>query len=139
MPLDGPFSIEPSLSMLSHFLRDKDLWPKGFIWDYSNCNTCAMGLAVEMFNLTLGTSDNDANLLFPFPAQTYLHAMLETFGLKENEARKIFTRLGDPERGINFHWGDIGAVIRNQRKITPEKVADAIDAYLAKQPLKVAA
>lgn len=135
MPLDGPFSIEPSLSMLSHFLRDKDLWPKGFIWDYSNCTTCAMGLAVEMFNLTLGNDEMGC----PFPAQTYLHAMLETFGLKENEARKIFTQLGSPERGINFLWRDIGEVIRNHKQITPEQVADAIDAYLAKQPLKVAA
>ena len=33
---------------LSFILRNRALWPEGFEWDYSQCETCAMGLAFKL-------------------------------------------------------------------------------------------
>lgn len=35
----------PSLTALSYALRHPGTWPKDFVWDYSDCTTCAIGLA----------------------------------------------------------------------------------------------
>jgi len=39
----------PSLSSLAFILRNKELWPDDFHWDFWNCSTCAMGLAMEVW------------------------------------------------------------------------------------------
>lgn len=41
--------ITPTLKDLIYVLRHKETWPKGFVWDYKRCSTCAMGLAYEMW------------------------------------------------------------------------------------------
>ena len=40
------------LRQLSELLRDQTKWPDDFVWDYSDSNTCAIGLAhaVELIN-----------------------------------------------------------------------------------------
>ncbi len=43
-------SNEPSLSVLSFTLRHPEIWPKTFHgWGFSNCATCAMGLAQALW------------------------------------------------------------------------------------------
>lgn len=37
--------LPPTLENLSKVLRNQDLWPLGFPWDYTHGATCAMGLA----------------------------------------------------------------------------------------------
>jgi hypothetical protein len=39
---------KPSLATLSFILRNKELWPEGFEWDYTSCLSCAMGLAIRL-------------------------------------------------------------------------------------------
>lgn len=40
----SPDLSKPSLKAAIALLRDRAKWPEGFEWDYSQCNTCAMGL-----------------------------------------------------------------------------------------------
>ncbi len=44
-----PDLSKPTLPGLAYLLRRPDLWPKGFSWDYGNCNRCAMGLVTRMW------------------------------------------------------------------------------------------
>jgi hypothetical protein len=47
---------------LSYLLRNRNMWPEGFEWDYSVCAKCAMGLArkagLENFNKELDHTTN---------------------------------------------------------------------------------
>jgi hypothetical protein len=46
------FAIDkPSLENLSYALRHPETWPKDFVWDYGECNDCAMGLAHRLWDL----------------------------------------------------------------------------------------
>lgn len=90
----------PTLDALAYALRHRDTWPAGFVWDYSHCETCAMGLTRMFWNQSIFT-------LFDIPM----------------EARaNIFGGAGRPSN-------------TPQPDVTPEMVADAIDAYLA-QPAR---
>ncbi len=40
---------QPSLEALSFILRNKELWPAHFVWDFSACDQCAMGLAHKIW------------------------------------------------------------------------------------------
>lgn len=42
-------SSKPSLKMLSYLLRHKELWPKGFEWDFNTHYGCAIGLFHKMW------------------------------------------------------------------------------------------
>ena len=90
------------LSELSHVLRNKDLWPKNFEWNYNDCETCAMGLAALLWNEVNGTNT---------------WAMEKAFDIDSDTSNAIFLELAD-------HPDDFS-------KITPEHVANAIDEYLA--------
>ena len=94
---------QPTLADLSAALRDPSTWPKGFVWGYWHCATCAMGLAFELGM----TKDSD------------LDEIVRVFGVPDREARYIFTQGG--ARHVFF------------RQITPEMVADDIDEYLVAQ------
>lgn len=112
MPFDGKDFNRPDLSMpslegLSHVLRRPDL-RVGFQFDYSIPCRCAMGLAVRLWRV------NGVHT----PHQTI---MAEVFRIPQKAADAIFWELGGPNH------------IRDAQ-IKPEHVADAIDAYLAKQP-----
>jgi hypothetical protein len=59
MPFDGTnttdatialarFREAPTLADLAIILRHREVWPEGFVWDYSTCQTCAMGLAEQL-------------------------------------------------------------------------------------------
>ena len=36
----------PSVRGLIYVLRHRELWPEKFVWEYTNCVTCAMGLCL---------------------------------------------------------------------------------------------
>jgi hypothetical protein len=68
---------KPSVKGLAVILRDKSLWPRGFKFDYTHCQTCAMGLAEKVWGSfcpywsypdntakILGISMSDANRIF---------------------------------------------------------------------------
>ena len=86
---------------LSFILRNRALWPNGFEWDYTRCETCAMGLAVR---LGMATRHNTLAMTVPF-------------NMSVEEAEKIFIE-------ARHHFS-----VARMSDITPEHIADLLDAY----------
>ena len=82
MPFDGtpPLDI-PSLEALSYALRHRELWPSGFVWEFNNCNRCAMGLAWRLWS---------------FVGSPELSPISRVFGISYEVADRLFYHL--PER-----------------------------------------
>jgi hypothetical protein len=100
----------PSLEALSYLLRHREMWPDGFVWVYNRCETCAMGLAAQLWERPIRTTNVE-------------HACDDTAMMMQmpyKEASEIFLGKGKWTQGFCL------------RKITPEMVADQIDAYLSK-------
>lgn len=122
MPLDGNLP-KPDLKTFSAILRDKSCWPKGFKWDYNDCMTCGLGLAMELYSSFLPFGDSFPN--------TYNVRRL--FDISPAKAEEIFLHLAgrlplhmdDTTRGVQ-----VRKLMEARSKITPEHVADAIDQYL---------
>lgn len=93
----------PSLEGLAYALRHREVWPKGFGWSYLECNHCAMGLACQLWREV------------SIPTLGYVKDPLD---IEQEDAERLFIGLG---RAINIPM----------RNVTPEHVADAIDALLA--------
>jgi hypothetical protein len=91
------------LSELSKVLRNKELWPKDFVWNYNDCEMCAMGLAQALWTEQIRRLNS--------------YEMSAAFDIPWEVAEEIFFNLSDNIDEI----------------ITPEQVADAIDLYLSKQ------
>jgi|SRR5882672_1060163 len=116
MEVEALLSLDkPSLEALSYLLRHKGLWPKGFSWNYNKCETCAMGLASQLWGVHIRL------------AHTHLAVedISELMKMPYEKAADIFYGGGD--------WMD--QVKRQFEDVTPEMVADQIDLYLGKQPL----
>lgn len=101
---------KPSLEALSYSLRHCEMWPAGFGWDYSECHTCAMGLAINLWNLR----EHSTRLFW----LTGCEIMQGAFNIPKKPADNIFC-LANEARGLR------------ESDVTPEMVADDIDAYLA--------
>lgn len=123
---------KPSLHTLSYVLRNPDMWPKGFVWDYQSCDQCAMGLAHRLWKV--GTADRGSGATL----------MARTFSLPYATADSIFMGAGPwmPTRiktksvstGFLGLWKEQQRIrIADHRSVTPEMVADQIDAYLKTQ------
>ena len=112
---------KPSLHALSYALRHPDTWPRGFSWNYRNCNRCAMGLAGLLWE-SLSISGDDY--------EDAVSDVARGFALPYCEARSMF--LGDgtwAPRSVKGHlWWKESEI--NFAAVTPEMVADQIDAYL---------
>lgn len=111
---------KPSLHALSYALRHPDTWPKGFVWKYKNCDQCAMGLAHLLWD-TIAIS-NDAERAVSYAASG--------FAMPYEEARDIFLGEGDwmPLLVEGHLWWKTTEY--DFKRVTPEMVADQIDAYL---------
>lgn len=90
----------PSLRALSYALRHRECWPKTFEWNYSDCNTCAMGLSVVLWKQ------------LEFPCRS---TMQEAFGITREDAELLFLA---PIRRTSYE------------KVTPEMVANRIDEFV---------
>lgn len=116
---------KPSLHALSYALRHPDTWPKDFIWNYNECEKCAMGLAHQLW----------AQIPQTKPA-TAASIMARAFAMPYEAARSIF--LGDwkwvPKREITkgHLWWKKNLLCADHSRVSPEMVADQIDAYLAR-------
>jgi hypothetical protein len=109
---------KPSLHALSYALRHPDTWPKDFVWDFRDCDQCAMGLAHRLWKS------------LPEPTSQWREGssmMARQFAMPYSEAERIF--FGDAYTRQQF-FGLISTTIP-QRDVTPDMVADAIDKYLA--------
>lgn len=71
---------KPSLHALSYALRHPDTWPDGFVWDYKECDQCAMGLAHCLWRSSIPEADtwNGASI------------MAKKFAMPYGEAENIF-------------------------------------------------
>lgn len=45
------FKRKPTLRVLATILRDRRLWPEGFVWNYEYCRSCAIGLANRLLGV----------------------------------------------------------------------------------------
>lgn len=110
---------KPSLQALSHALRHPETWPPGFIWDFNNCDTCAMELAHRLWESVPGIETASLGVL----------TMCSVFRMAYEDAANIFMGDGNWVPGVKiggYTQADLDAV-------TSEMVADQIDAYLARQ------
>jgi hypothetical protein len=96
---------KPTIGALSFALRHAELWPADFHWDYSRCETCAMGLARRMWPKHV----EEANL----------SGMVAAFGIGPDHASRIFT-------GSYSYYGRMA--VAGYDPVQPEQVADALDA-----------
>jgi hypothetical protein len=116
---------KPSLHALSYALRHPDTWPEGFVWNYGNCANCAMGLAHALWNgiPVVGPKDGPS-------------VMAHKFAMPWGEAKRIFLGGFDwtPTRTFTkgFLWWSERYLKFDLKRVTPEMVADQIDAYLAR-------
>ena len=93
---------------LSFILRNRALWPKGFEWDYIYCESCAMGLAFE-----LGMAPQCNTL-----------AIAVQFNMSRADATNIFIYAGQ------------SILTKLMQDITPEHIADLLDAYAGRVALE---
>jgi hypothetical protein len=95
---------KPTIGALSFALRHKELWPADFHWDYSRCETCAMGLARRMWPKHV--------------EEPNLSSMVAAFGIDHDTAARIFT-------GSYMYYNRM--MIAGYEPILPEHVADVLD------------
>lgn len=113
---------KPSLGNLSYALRHPETWPKNFIWDYSQCDQCAMGLAHHLW----GSIPKGDNIL-----RIGASRMARAFAIPYDVASRFFFGKwpGVATRTAGYLWWKKTLV--NHAVITPDMVADQIDKYLA--------
>lgn len=97
---------KPSLKALSYILRHKELWPEGFEWGFTRCESCAMGLAYELWQL----GNRKRCTIFSMGRK-----LTEVFAMK----RETFSNIFEDKRPLYHTWN-----------VTPEMVADQIDNHL---------
>lgn len=116
---------KPSLHALSYSLRHPDTWPQGFVWDFNKCDQCAMGLAHQLWKGTVPAVGRASG-----PS-----VMAHEFAMPFGAAKSIFLGNMDwlPKDSISEgrFWSRKTYSRANHDRVTPEMVADQIDAYLA--------
>lgn len=120
---------KPSLHVLSYALRHPDTWPEGFIWNYNKCDQCAMGLAHQLWSSIPATTPS-----------TGASIMAREFAMPFTAAQNIFLAEGGwmPKRTREVTSGrlfwkktvQVPSGYESAKAVTPEMVADQIDAYL---------
>src|ERR1700733_2317440 len=57
---------KPSLAALALVLRNRELWPEDFTWDYTRCSNCAIGLAAKLW-----LNPSAQTFVFPFMSMDF--------------------------------------------------------------------
>jgi len=112
-----PSLDKPSLEGLSYLLRHPEQWPLGFEWDYGKCETCAMGLAHNLWGIFSESTQRGLRSNYGTTSAIF-------------DARRAFEMEYD---AAGFIFGALHAQVDSFRDVTPIIVADAIDAYLARR------
>ena len=99
---------KPSLEALAFMLRHREMWPGGFEWNYNECSTCAVGMARRLWESSIPTR------------YCISEDVAKAFGMRECDASLIFIRAARRRYIL-------------ATSVTPEMVADDIDAYLAER------
>lgn len=106
-------TAKPSLSVLSFVLRNKELWPKGFEWNFSYCYSCAIGLAYCLWQQV---------------PTCHPHNVARAVNIEFMDAYELF--MSTPEEAI-IHDRKRNTV--TEIPVTPEMIADRIDKFLAEK------
>lgn len=118
-------SDRPSLVALSYALRHPETWPKDFVWNYSKCTSCAVGLALRLWPDALQLPDGQRaqeTWIAREMAMGHRDAVHTFFGLARGYWAVKKRRLWFSTREWTVAWS----------AVTADHVADAIDAYLKK-------
>jgi hypothetical protein len=75
---------KPSLRGLAYVLRHPELWPSDFVWEFSDCDACAMGLAFRLWDLG---------------EHPWSFSMTEHFPISEQTSIELFTYSSTDVRG----------------------------------------
>lgn len=107
----------PSLETLSYALRHPETWPEGFVWNYNDCAKCAMGLSYSLFRWKHPRGKGP---------ERYTSDISRRFAMPYQDSVDIFFHTRPP-----FEWWRPFAE-RSSDSVTPEMVADRIDAFVAR-------
>lgn len=120
----------PNLVGLSYGLRHPETWPADFVWNYSDCRTCGIGLALRLWpqmKMPSGPNQEEAQRA----KETWI---AREMAMSHREAKNIFFGLysgaKEVEAGVGF-WGRKTRMVKDFSGVTADDVADAIDKYLA--------
>lgn len=120
---------KPSLHALSYALRHPDTWPASFNWNYTSCDTCAMGLAHQLWRQIPPHSDGTN-------VNAGTSKMAKAFGMPFEVAQQIFFGYGGwaprKDKTTGHLWWKKTFQVGDFKQVTPEMVAAQIDAYLAR-------
>jgi hypothetical protein len=108
---------KPSLENLAYCLRHPETWPPGFVWDFSYCRSCAMGLARVLW---------DAQNADWLENSTAVSTAARFFAMPYETADRVFMSTSWKKPWFGFIPHEIDA-----ESVTPEMVADEIDRHLA--------
>jgi hypothetical protein len=116
----------PSLPALAYVLRHRELWPEGFVWNFIGCETCAMGLAFQIWPGAGWRPETDGSSWHIWTSRT--------FGLSYEEVDRVFFRAPEA-KDPSYHWVVSATMPFIERRltlgsVTPEMVADTIDRFL---------
>ena len=106
-----PDLTTPSTQGLAWLLRHREHWPKGFVWTYTHCTGCAMGLAHRLWGQFWPRE--------PSSNEGYVAFVSAVLSMDHRESWNIFEGLRDRNDGL---WD-----------VAPDQVADALDIYLLRQ------
>lgn len=109
------------LERLSYTLRHPEMWPTNFVWDFSDCKSCAMGLSFQLWRKLeerLPPSEQHERRL-----SAWVGRMAATMEMPYEDAQRIFLFAKWAKR----HWWNRGP---DFKAITPGMVADEIDRYI---------
>jgi hypothetical protein len=115
MPFDNPPVDRLTFADLAWRLRHPETWPKGFVWDYGCCATCAMGLAWELSGGKRGAFDTHLSMT---ALRLTMALLADAEAIAGPMCATIFLGL--------HHYNETGLT-----RITPGDVADAIERHLA--------
>ena len=127
---------KPSLVALSYCLRHPETWPEDFVWDYSKCQQCAMGLAHQLWSQAIPAAVIKSN-----DSETIISLLAKRFSMSYTDARDVFfdatckrhVRITSVKTSL--FWTASAVVSYKAAKlqdITPDMIADDIDAILRK-------
>lgn len=123
---------KPTLHGLAYALRHPDTWPEGFVWDYGDCEQCAMGLAHTLWKQVPKTSKKTgASLMARFFAIPYENASTIFMGKTKAHTADWVLRSSPRVEVSGYLWWKTERHYVDWSGITPEMVADQIDKYIA--------
>lgn len=119
-------TTRPSLENLSYALRHPETWPDGFAWNYADCESCAMGLAAKLW-------ESMGEIKEAYAAKNHnITKMAKAFSLSYSASKCIFYDAEKTRFSRERHF--FGLIERKieatHADITPDMVADDIDAYI---------